>query len=411
MNCELIAIGTELLLGNIANTNGKFLSNELANIGINVYRHTVVGDNKDRLIEVIDDAFKRCDLIITTGGLGPTKDDLTKEAISEYFDCPLELFEDEKAKLEGLFKNSNYVLSQNNYRQVYFPKDSIPLNNNHGTASGCLIEKNGKYLAMLPGPPKECTNMYRDSLLPHLLKFSEDIFISKYINFIGIGESQLEEMLLPLIERQTNPTIAPYAKGGYVSIRVTAKCKNAIDGEKLIEPITKEIQDLVEQNIYSYEDITPPQALVNLLLEKNLTISSAESITGGLFASSIISISNASKVINESYITYSNEAKTRILGVSEDTLKKHGAVSPEVAKEMAIGLKKATGADIAVSFTGIAGPTGETKEKPVGLVYIGINYKNNTYTYKYNFRGNRDNVRNRCIYSAIYEIFKLLKEK
>lgn len=411
MNAELIAVGTELLLGNIANTNGKFLSNELANIGINVYRHTVVGDNMERLMEVIEDSFKRCDLIITTGGLGPTKDDLTKEAIAQYFNVPLVLYEDEKIKLENLFKKSNYNFTENNYRQVYFPEGSTPLNNNHGTASGCLIEKGGKYLVMLPGPPVECTNMFFDSLLPHLEKFSQDIFISQYISFLGIGESQLEQTLLPIIEKQTNPTVAPYAKGGYVSIRITAKCKNENDGKLLIDPVIKEIEALTGEYIYSYEDISPVEALVNLLLENNLTIASAESITGGQFASSIISMPSASKIINESFITYSNESKIKYLGVSLDTLEKYGAVSEETAKEMALGLEKQTKADINVSFTGIAGPTGETKDKPIGLVYIGICYKSKVTVHKYNFRGNRNNIRTRSIYSAIYEIFTRLKEQ
>ncbi|MFV0503029.1 MAG: competence/damage-inducible protein A [Lachnospirales bacterium] len=407
MNCEILSIGTELLLGNIANTNAQFLSKELANIGINVYRHIAVGDNKERVIKALDESFYRADIVITTGGLGPTKDDLTKEAIAEYFGLPLELNIDEKNSLENKMKGSGYKFAENNYRQAYFPKDSIILKNNYGTAPGVLI-KNHKILAMLPGPPTECKGMFKDSLLPELANLSKDKFVSRFINFLGIGESGLEEKIMPIIENQSNPTVAPYAKGGYVSIRITSRCKTEDEGYNLMEQTIKDLYNLAGEFIISEEDLAPEFVVVNKLIEKKMEISIAESCTGGMLASKIINVPNASKVLNESLITYSNEAKIKYLDVTKETLEKFGAVSNEVAMEMSLGVLKKCNCNIGVGITGIAGPTGGSAEKPVGLVYISVATSTGSETKKFNFKGSRENIRRRSVYSAMRMILDRL---
>ena len=393
MNAEILAVGTELLMGEITNTDAQYLSERLAQMGIDVYRHSVVGDNHDRLFKALEEGFSRADMMIVSGGLGPTPDDLTKEVIAEYMEEPLVLDEESLERMKDYFKKSGHKMAESNIKQVMMPQNCIILPNDCGTAPGCIIQKNEKTVIMLPGPPSELKPMFENYVVPHLREMTEYIFYSKVYRLFGIGESAAAELLKDMMEKSTNPTVAPYAKTGEVRLRVTAKCTDEAEGEKIIAGTEHEIYDRVGKYIYSKNGKSLAETAVELLMEKGLTISTAESCTGGLAAKQITDIPGSSEVFKEGFVTYSNEAKTKYLGVKESTLKSHGAVSEETAKEMAEGLRKTTGADIAVSVTGIAGPGGGTEEKPVGLVYVGISVKAGTKVRKLNINGNRERIR------------------
>lgn len=408
INVEILCVGTELLLGNIVNSNAQFISEELHNIGINLYFHSVVGDNFSRAVSAIENGFSRCNTIITTGGLGPTKDDMTKEAVAKYFDEPLVLFEKEKEKLISLFKNRNRPLSENNFRQVYFPKSAKIINNNNGTAPGMILEKDGKTLIMLPGPPNEMKPMLLDSVIPFLKTKSNRVFVSKTLNFIGIGESLLETKLSNLIDSQINPTIAPYAKIGYPILRITANSNSKEESQKMIEETSNEIEKIVGDYIFGYDDDTPEYSIVNKLISLNKTISFAESCTGGMLASKIVNINNSSKVFNESFVTYSNESKIKRLGVSKEILENFGDVSEECAKAMACGVRLATNSDIGVSITGIAGDI-SSDSKPIGLTYIALSTKDNTIVEEFNYAKKRNSNREIATIDALNIIIKHLK--
>ncbi len=408
MNCEILAIGTELLLGNIVNTNAQFLSEELANIGIDVYRHTVVGDNFHRVITAIEEGFTRADIIITTGGLGPTKDDMTKEAVGKYFNKKLILDEEQKVILENLFKSRGYPLTENNYRQVYFPEGAIIMPNNNGTAPGVIINENGKMLLMFPGPPNELKPMWNESGFKFLQEKSSDVFVSKTLNFLGIGESALEDTIEDIIEAQSNPTVAPYAKDGYVILRITAKGKDKNYCKEIMKPTIEAIKSKVGNFIFGEDECLPQEAVVNSLIKNNKTIAIAESCTGGLVTSTLVEVDGVSQVLIDSVVTYSNESKISRINVSNDIIDKYGAVSQECAKAMAEGIRVTSGANIGVSITGIAGNSGGTEDKPVGLVYIGISTEKETRVYKYNFGGKRNHNRRRATLAVYTLLLKML---
>lgn len=402
MKAEIIAIGTELLLGDIVNTNAQFLAKELATLGIGVYRQTVVGDNEERVLSAFKSAFEYCDIIITTGGLGPTQDDLTKETASKYFNKELELHEESYDFLIKYFEKNGKKLSENNKKQAYFPKDAIVLKNKNGTAPGCIIKgDNNKAIVVLPGPPREMKPMFKESVLPYLSKLTDEILVSKVLRVCGVGESYMEELVKDLINNQTNPTIAPYAKDVDVVLRITAKAKSEEEGYKLIEPMEKSVREILGDNIYGEGEAPLEHVVGKMLVDKNLTISTAESCTGGLVSSMLVSYPGISKVLLEGAVTYSNEAKMKRLGVQEETLNNFGAVSEETAKEMASGIAKASGSDIGVSVTGIAGPGGGSDEKPVGLVYVGLSIKGNVKVKKFTFQGDRDKVRTRTAVNSL----------
>lgn len=402
MKAEIIAVGTELLLGDIVNTNAQFLAKELATLGIGVYRQTVVGDNEERVLNAFKAAFEYCDIIITTGGLGPTQDDLTKETASKYFNKELVLHQESYDFLIKYFEKNGKKLSENNKKQAYFPKDAIILENKNGTAPGCIIKgDNNKVIIVLPGPPREMEPMFRNSVLPYLNKFTDEILVSKVLRVCGVGESYMEELVKDLIENQTNPTIAPYAKDVDVVLRITAKAKSEEEGYKLIEPMEKSVREILGDNIYGEGEAPLEHVVGKMLVDKNLTISTAESCTGGMIASMLVSYPGISKVLLEGAVTYSNEAKMKRLGVQEETLNSFGAVSEETAKEMASGIAKASGSDIGVSVTGIAGPGGGSDEKPVGLVYVGLSINGNVKVKKFTFQGDRDKVRTRTAVNSL----------
>lgn len=402
MRAEIIAVGTEILLGDIVNTNAQFLSRELANLGIEVYYQSVVGDNEERLLKAFEEAFTRSDLVITTGGLGPTKDDLTKEVACKYFNMDLVLHEKSLKVLETMYKRMNKKITENNMKQVYFPKESIVLDNPNGTAPGAILEKNQKTIIVLPGPPKEMKPMFINHVKPYLLKKSNNIIVSEVVRVFGIGESTAADKLKDIIEGQSDPTIAPYAKEEDVIFRITAKARNEEEGLNKIKPVKEMVIDRLGEDVYGVgEDLDLATVVAKLLVDRKLTIGTAESCTGGMIASKLISYPGISECFLEGAVTYSNEAKMRTLGVKKETLDRVGAVSPEVAEEMARGIANYASTDIGLTTTGIAGPGGGTEEKPVGLVYIGLYYKGKVKSFKYIFNGNRERVRLRATVTAL----------
>lgn len=394
MNAEILAVGTELLMGQIVNTNSQYISEKLNSIGINVYFHSVVGDNPKRLKNSIKLALERSDLVIITGGIGPTKDDITKEKIAEVFEKEMILHEESLKKIKGYFLKLGREMSKSNLKQAYFPKDSIVIENNKGTAPGCIIESNNKVAIILPGPPREMQPMFNESVMPYLQKNSNYKIESKYIRVFGIGESKLEEKIMDLVDKQEDVTIATYTKMGEVTIRLTCKSKLTEDGFHKICPFEDEIIKRLGSNVYSTENEDLENVVARMLLDKNLTISIAESCTGGLICSKLVSVSGVSKVFNRGIISYSNDSKIEELGVRENTIKNYGAVSKETVIEMAEGVQKLAGSDIGVSITGIAGPDGGTNVKPVGLIYIALTYGGNTVYKKLNLSGDRERIIN-----------------
>lgn len=404
MVAEIICVGTELLMGNTVNTNATFIARKLADLGISVYYQIVVGDNPKRLTEAVKIALDRADMIITSGGLGPTEDDLTKETIVEAMGSKLIFDDHTKERIEEYFsKLGKYkTISENNWKQAYIPEDGFAIDNENGTAPGIVCEKNGKIAVLLPGPPYEMKPMMENSVVPYLSKMQKDKLFSKMIKICGIGESSLETQILDIIDNQTNSTIAPYAKLGEVNLRITAKADSEYEAERLIEPVASELRKRFKNYIYAEDEfVTLEDAIVNMLKERNYTIATAESCTGGLMAGRIINVSGASDCINESFVTYSNEAKMKRLGVKEDTLQQYGAVSEQTAYEMAKGVANATDSNVGLSSTGIAGPGGGTKEKPVGLVYVGCSINGVTKVRKFQFSGNRENNRNHTVQCAL----------
>ncbi len=401
MNCEIIAVGTELLLGNIVNTNAQFISQELAGIGIPVYFQTVVGDNPKRLRSALEIAFSRADLVVATGGLGPTEDDLTKEVAAEYFGKEMVLDQESLDSIESFFKGQRLTMSKNNVKQAMIPAGSICLKNDRGTAPGCIIEDGEKAMILLPGPPVEMTYMFSNYAMDFLRKKSSDVFFSKSLRICGVGESQAEETIKDLIQNQTNPTIAPYAKLSECEFRVTAKAPSKEEALRIMQPTVDEIYSRLKENIYGEDDATIESTVVSLLQKNRLTIACAESCSGGMLTAQLVNCSGVSDTLLESVVTYSNQAKMKRINVSEETLKTFGAVSKETALEMAKGIAETSGADVGVSITGIAGPLGGTDEKPVGLVYIGLCIKGQLHVKELRLRGDRQKIRSRAVTNAL----------
>ena len=403
MVVELISVGTELLLGNIVNTNTQFLAEKCALLGLTMYHQVTVGDNHDRLAEVIRTPLKRSDVIILTGGLGPTEDDLTKEVCAEVMGFPLVEDTHTHERIEEYFRNNIYkVIPDNNWKQAIVPAGCIVLDNDNGTAPGLILEKYGKSAILLPGPPNELYPLFMNQVYPYLQKLQPEVIRSQMVKICGVGESQVEDKILDLIDKQQNPTIATYAKTGEVHIRVTAKAATEEDAKKLVKPVVKEIKNRFGDYVYSTkEEETLEQAVVRLLKKYELTVTTAESCTGGLLAGRIINVPGASEVYNEGFITYSNKAKRKYLDVSKSTLKKYGAVSEQTAREMATGGVFATDSDACVAVTGLAGPDGGSEEKPVGLVYIATYMKDKVNVQKYQFKGNRAKIREQAVVKGL----------
>ncbi len=376
--CELISVGTEILLGDILNTDAQYLSIELAKLGISVIHQSTVGDNRERLLAQLDEAAKRSDIIILSGGLGPTPDDLTKEVCCEFFGKEMFLHEPTVEKIKKYFSSKGIEMAQNNLKQAMLPKDCVIFPNDNGTAPGMAIEKDGVHILVLPGPPRELKPMFQNCAVPYLMQFSDRIIVSHNIRTFGIGESSMAEKVNDLFDAQ-NPTVAPYAKDGEALLRVTAMAKTKEDAESLCEPVIEEIKKRLDAYVYGVDYNCIEEAVVEKLKEHHLKVATAESCTGGLIAKRITDVPGASEVFECGIISYANGIKHKVLGVSEDDLNKYGAVSEPVAKQMAQGALKVSGADIAVSVTGIAGPDSDSTGKPVGLVYIGLADKENVW--------------------------------
>lgn len=410
MRAEIITVGTEILLGDIVNTNSRYLARELALLGIEVYYQGSVGDNEERLLEAFGESLKRSDLVITTGGLGPTLDDITKEVAAKYFGQKMELNQKSWDEIREFMSKLDKSPTENNKRQAYFPKEATILKNNNGTAPGAIFKKDKKTIIVLPGPPREMVAMFEESVRPYLESLTEDILVSKTLRLYGIGESKLETELLDVIKGQTNPTVAPYASDMEVTLRITAKAKSSEEATKLIGPMEESIRTRVGKYIYGEGDTSLDEVVSKILVEKNFKIAVAESCTGGMVSASLINYPGISSVFMEGLITYSNEAKMERLGVKKETLDKFGAVSEETAIEMAQGVCKKFNTNVGVSTTGVAGPGGGTDEKPVGLVYIGVCINGKTKVKKLNLSGNRFKVRQRAAKEALNELRILLLE-
>lgn len=403
MTVELISVGTELLLGNIVNTNAAYLAGRCAALGLSCYYQSVVGDNEERLTDVIRRALSRSDILILSGGLGPTKDDLTKEVTAKVFER--ELYEDAhtKERIEEYFcRIRSGQVTPNNWKQALVPEGAKVIDNHNGTAPGLIIEGEGKTAILLPGPPNEIRPMFERDIAPYLNGLVPEGIYSKMVKICGIGESKAETMIEDLMDAQTNPTIAPYAKTGEVHLRVTAKAAGEEEADKLLEPVVEELYRRFGDKIFTTEEaVTLEESIVELLTRKNMTVTTAESCTAGLLAGRLMNAAGASNVYEEGYITYADQAKEKLLGVSCETLMKYGAVSPQTAEEMALGAAKAAKADAAVSVTGIAGPGGGTDEKPAGLVYVCCCVRGKVRVEEFHFTGNRAKNREFAVARAL----------
>lgn len=406
MNCELISVGTEILLGDILNTNAQYLAKELAALGIGVLRQTTVGDNEGRLLDALDSAFGRCDTVILTGGLGPTPDDLTKETCAEYFGKKLLLDEESLEKIEAYFSARSIVpMPESNKKQALLPEDSLKLPNDNGTAPGCVMEKDGKRIIILPGPPKEMVPMFRDYVKPYLKKFTHSVILSHSIRTFGIGESYMSEQVADLLEGE-NPTLAPYAKSGEALLRITASAADEKEAEEKIGPVAEEIKRRLGHYIYGIDTPNIETAVFELLKSKGLTVAFAESCTGGLCAKRLTDIPGASDVIHCGVVSYSDEIKHRVLGVKKETLEQFTAVSGETAQEMARGVRLLSGADFGVSLTGYAGPG---NEEEVGTIFIAVDGEKKTRLQKLVTCHRGENCRDYNRHVAASNAFNLLR--
>lgn len=365
-------------MGDILNTDAQFLSIELARLGISVIHQSTVGDNRERLLAQLKEAADRSDIIILSGGLGPTPDDLTKEVCCEFFGKKMFLHEPTVEKIKTYFSTKGMEMAQNNLKQAMLPKDCVIFPNDNGTAPGMAIEKDGVHILVLPGPPRELKPMFRNCAVPYLMQFSDRIIVSHNIRTFGIGESLMAERVNDLFDAE-NPTVAPYAKDGEALLRVTAMARTKEEAENLCKPVINEIKNRLDGFVYGVDYTCIEEAVIEKLKEKHMKVATAESCTGGLIAKRITDVPGASEVFDCGIISYANEIKHRVLGVSEDDLNKYGAVSEPVARQMAQGALKVSGADIAVSVTGIAGPDSDSTNKPVGLVYIGLADRDNVW--------------------------------
>ena len=402
MIVELISVGTELLMGNIVNTNAAYLAKRCAELGGICYYQSVVGDNPIRLKDTMKQALERSDVVILTGGLGPTQDDLTKQTAAELFGRTLYMDEEICEHLRNYFAQKGKECMENNFRQAMIPEGAEILYNHNGTAPGIYLFNDEKHMFLLPGPPFEMKPMFEEYVANRLSAISGEVIHSDVVKICGVAESTAEMMVKDLIDTQSNPTIATYAKAVELEFRISAKANTLEEAKKLNAPIVQEIVRRFGDAVYSLlEETELEDAVVQLCKERGYQIAFAESCTGGLLCGRLVGVSGASEVFGRGYVTYANEAKIEELGVLPETLKAFGAVSEQTAKEMALGAQKTARADVAVSVTGIAGPGGGTKEKPVGLVYIGCAVKDKVWVRKCWFNGNRVKNRASAVTSAL----------
>lgn len=392
---ELIAVGTELLLGNIANTNAQMLSEALSALGINVFWHTVVGDNPERLRQALDIARRRADVILTTGGLGPTYDDLTKQTICDAFGKKLVLHRDILEGIRTFYESALHVpMPENNTQQAELPEGCTVFDNPVGTAPGCAFESDGVHVLMLPGPPHECKTMLRRHAVPYLRGLSREVIVSRDIMTFGMGESSVDELLHARMAAMENPSLATYAKPCEVRLRATAKAESAEAAEALLSPVVAEVRALLGDIVYGVDVSGLEEVCLRLLRERGLTFATAESCTGGLVAERVTALPGASAVYRGGVVSYWTSVKAEVLGVPQETLDAYGAVSEQTARAMAEGARRVTGADLAVSVTGVAGPDRDERGNPVGLVFIGLATPEGTFCRRMDAgRRRRDRIR------------------
>ena len=404
MIAEILSVGTELLMGQIANTDAQFISRRLGELGVTIYRHSTVGDNPARVREALQEALSRSDMVITTGGLGPTEDDLTKEMVAEYFGLEMELHQPSLDALKAFMERFGKKMTPNNLKQAYFPRGCTVMPNACGTAPGCIVEQGGKTVAVLPGPPMELMDMFDRQLAPYLQARSGQVIRSRFLKIFGLGESNVETLLSDLFH-SGNPTLALYCGPGEVTARITARAAAPEKAEVMMQPVYEEILRRVGEACYG-EGVnrTPADAVLELLKNRGETVTFAESCTGGLLCGAFVDCAGASDCLKESFVTYANEAKEQMLGVKSETLARCGAVSGECAREMALGAARAAGSDWAVSVTGIAGPGGGTAEKPVGTVWIGVAHGGAAQAREYHFRGQRQWIRKLSVVNALNQL-------
>ncbi|MBE6972302.1 MAG: competence/damage-inducible protein A [Ruminococcaceae bacterium] len=404
---EILSVGTELLLGSIANTDAQMLSQGLSELGLNVYWHTVVGDNPGRAREAVALAKSRADIIITTGGLGPTCDDLTKNVLAEAFGKELVFHEPSAQRIRSYFERTKRPMPESNMQQAMLPEGCTVLENDWGTAPGCAFEADGVHVIMLPGPPSECRPMFHYRAKPYLQSLSEGVIASHTLKLFGIGESSMEEQLRQQMNEMSNPTLAPYAKEGECELRVTAKADNDEEAQKLLKPTVEQIKTLFGNKVYGVDVKSLEQVVQTLLEEKGMTIGVAESITGGLLAKRLTDLPGVSKVFKGGIVSYTNEVKQAVLGVPEELLNRCGAVSAPVAQAMAEGARRVLGVDIALSATGVAGPDKDDRGNEVGTAFVAIATPEGSYVRELHL-GNRP-MRERLRTQTAHHAFDLAR--
>lgn len=402
MTVEIIAVGTEILLGNIVNTNAAYLAEKCAGLGLSCYHQDVVGDNEERLTETIRLALTRADIILLSGGLGPTQDDLTKEAAAKVMGKALYLHEPSKEAIRQFFAERNMEITENNWKQAMVPEGCIVVENPGGTAPGIIIAENGKRVVLMPGPPGELIPMFEKSIMPYLAGLTTGVIYSQTVKICGVGESKAESMVEDLVDAQDNPTIATYAKTGEVHLRVTATAPDEKEAKKLVKPMVKELKGRFGNHVYTTDsEVTLEKAVVDLLMANKLTACTVESCTGGMLSARLINVPGVSEVFKSGYVTYSNKSKRKLLGIKKNILVKYGAVSEQIAREMAKTAATLARTDVSVSTTGIAGPDGGTPEKPVGLVYIACNVCGRVTVKECHFHGTREKIRESTVSAAL----------
>lgn len=411
MNAELIAVGTEILLGDIVNTDAQVISRGLAELGIGVYYQTVVGDNPERLRAAICQAKKRADIIITTGGLGPTLDDLTKETLAAVFEKKMELDEASLAKIKEFFARLGREMTANNEKQAMLPVGCTVFQNDWGTAPGCAFEAQGVQVVMLPGPPRECEPMFRHCAMPYLAKLCGGTIVSHNLHIFGMGESEMEAKLFDLMEEGANPTLAPYAKENECLVRVTARAETAQEAEALIAPMLDKVRARLGDVVYSLDVPSLEQVVADGFLAENLTLSVAESCTGGLLSKRVTDIPGASGFYKGGVCSYCNEIKVKLLGVKEETLASYTAVSEQTAREMAEGVRRVFDTDYGVGITGLAGPGGGLDDIPEGTVFVAVSSASGTVVRALTSALGRSRVRNGAASNALDMLRREILEK
>ncbi len=416
MRCEIIGVGTELLMGQTTNTNARDIARELSTIGIGVYYQTVVGDNEKRLEEVFKQALERTDLVILTGGLGPTEDDLTRETVARVLGLPLEKNQEWEKHMEDFFKRLHRPMSEVNRRQAMVPRGGELLPNDRGTAPGIFLENEGKVIVLLPGPPRELIPMLQSQVMPRLkarLQAAGSLAVlkSKVLRVIGMGESALVSQIKDILSRQTNPTIAPLAKGAEVHLRITALAPSTQEADTLIERTAGEVKAVLGDSIYGEDDENLEAAVAKKLWVKEKTLALAESCSGGFLSHRLTNIPGSSRYFSGGLVTYSNEAKINILGVDADLIERYGAVSEQVAVAMARRARRVCKSDIGISITGVAGPGGGSPEKPVGLTYIALEAEAGLFCRRYEFWGSRFEIKERASQTALFLLWLVLLDK